>query len=98
MSTLSPVSPINSRAASMINSAIKPLIGKGCKIDRLQLYVNWKSDIARQRVVRTDFGELRIHSDSLVPKGVAYVIEDPGRVGRGFAWVLKQGPSKKKKR
>ena len=75
-------------AVSMINAAIKPLVDKGCKIERLKLYVCPQSVIAQHQLILTAFGDLRVHPGDYVPKGKAYVIEDPGRGNGGFAWVL----------
>lgn len=73
----------------MIEGAIKPLIRKGSRIGKLQLYVNDNSSIAQHVSVRTIFGELRIHPSAFVTQGVAFVREDFGRGKIGFAWITK---------
>lgn len=81
MSTLVP------RAEQMIHDALDFLVHKGCSIERLKMVVCADAPIAKYRMISTRFGMLRIDPDPFVRKGLAYVIEDPGRTGRGFAWV-----------
>ncbi|ULO08918.1 hypothetical protein H1230_09160 [Paenibacillus sp. 19GGS1-52] len=81
MSTLSPIHP---KAVSIINDAIKPLLINGCKIESLQLYVCYQSEIAQHETIETEYGALSIRPSNYIPKGFSYVREDPGQ---GFSWV-----------
>ncbi|MEC0370866.1 hypothetical protein [Paenibacillus chibensis] len=78
---------MNPKAVQMIESALGPLIRSGCRIERIQLVVCPGAEIATHQSVRTRFGDIRIKPDGYVKKGLSYLIEDPGRKGRGFAWV-----------
>lgn len=84
--------PIHPRAMDMINRAIRPLLSpsKGCSIDSLKMCVCPDADIAKYESVETSFGSLRITTNPYITKGVAYVVEDPGRGEIGFAWVTRQ--------
>lgn len=84
MSTLKP------KAQEMIYNALVPLICKGCKIENLKLVVCPSAPISQNQTIDTRFGVLRVEPGIYVPKGVAYVIEDPLRKGFGFAWVSKR--------
>ncbi|MEK3987441.1 hypothetical protein MHB77_29350 [Paenibacillus sp. FSL K6-3166] len=84
MSTLSPIHP---QAVNMINMALSKVIRKGGKIERMQLYVCPRSELAQHYIIKTAFGDLRIHPGDFVPKGYSYLLEDPGGDKRGFAWV-----------
>lgn len=79
MSTLSPIHP---RAVSIINDAIKPLLINGCKIESLQLYVCYQSEIAQHETVETAYGALRIRPSYYISKGFSYV-----RGEQWFSWV-----------
>ncbi|MEC0092863.1 hypothetical protein [Paenibacillus macquariensis] len=92
MSTVSAVSTIDPRVVLMINRAIKPLINTGCKIERLQMNVCPHSEAAQHQTIDTAYGSLRVNPNGYVPAGLAYVIEDAGRVGGGFAWVSRRKP------
>lgn len=78
---------MNQRALQMIDNALFPLIRNGRRIDRIQLYVCASSPIAEYSVIKTKFGLLRVNHEEHAKKGLAYLLEDPGKVGRGFAWV-----------
>lgn len=80
---------IHPKAVQMINEALKPIIKSGRRIEHLQLYVCLASKLAEHTTVQTAFGELRISPGEYVPKGYSYIIEDPGMMKRGFAWVSK---------
>lgn len=84
MSTLKP------KAQEMIYNALAPLICNGCKIENLKLVVCPSAPISQNQTIDTRFGVLRVEPGIYVPKGVAYVIEDPLRKGFGFAWVSKR--------
>lgn len=84
------VQMIKPKAMQMINEAISPLVRRGRRIDRMKLVVCPSAAIASLEMVQTKYGPLRIVPDGHVPKGVSYVIEDPGQVGRGFAWVSRR--------
>ncbi|WP_341347087.1 hypothetical protein [Paenibacillus sp. FSL H3-0469] len=88
MSQLS-TKPIHPGAMDMINRAIRPLLSpsKGCSIDRLKICVNPQADIAEYESIQTSFGALRVSINPYVTKGVAYVVEEPGRGEIAFAWV-----------
>lgn len=84
MSTLSPIHP---QAVNMINMALSRVIRRGRKIERMQLCVCSRSELAQHQIVKTAFGDLRIHTGDFVPKGYSYLMEDPGGDNRGFEWV-----------
>lgn len=71
----------------MINMALSKVIRKGGNIERMQMHVCPRSELAQHQVIQTDFGDLRIHLNDFVPKGYSYLLEDPGGDKRGFAWV-----------
>lgn len=75
------------RALQMIEEALVPLIRSGRRIERIQLYVCPESKIAEVNEIHTRFGTVRIKKDDYARKGLAYLLEDPGMKGRGFAWV-----------
>lgn len=76
------VSPIHPRAVSMINDAIRPLLYKGCKIESLQLYVCYQSEIAQHETIETAYGALRVQPSYYISKGFSYV-----QGGKWFSWV-----------
>lgn len=78
---------MNPKAVQMIETALGPLIRKGCRIERLKLVVCPHAPIAQHTKINTRYGQLRVEPDNYVRKGLSYMIEDPGRKGRGFAWV-----------
>jgi hypothetical protein len=78
---------ISSKAQAMIEYALSPLIRKGCRIERLAMNVCPDSPIAQMDKVRTKYGQLRIVPNIFLPLGKTYIIEDPWRKRRGFAWV-----------
>jgi hypothetical protein len=84
MSTLSPIHP---QAVKMINKALADVIRRGRKAERMQLYVSLRSELAQHHIIKTAFGDLRIHPGDFVPKGYSYLLEDPGGDKRGFSWV-----------
>lgn len=71
----------------MINIALNQVIRRGRRIERMQLYVCPRSELAQHQIVKTAFGDLRIHPGDFVPKGYSYLMEDPGGDKRGFEWV-----------
>lgn len=75
------------RAMQMIEDAIGSMIKKGIRVERIQMIVCPEAPISKINAIETRFGILRVKSDGFVPKGMSYLIEDPGRRGRGFAWV-----------
>lgn len=84
MSTLIP------KAAQMVDDALRRVIQKGSKLENLKLMVCPSAPISQNQTIETRFGVLRIEPGMYVPKGVAYIIEDPLRKGFGFAWVSKR--------
>lgn len=84
MSTLSPIHP---QAVQMINMALSKVIRRGRRIERMQLYVCPRSELAQHHVIQTSFGDLRIHPGENLSKGYSYLLEDPGGDQRGFEWV-----------
>ncbi|MEK3945008.1 hypothetical protein [Paenibacillus sp. FSL H3-0310] len=87
------VKSIHPRAVEMITQAIRPLLYKGCKIESLQLYVCYQSEVAQHETIDTAFGKLRVRASYYIPKGFSYIREDPGS---RFSWVtLKQSKEKK---
>lgn len=85
-------SPIHPRAVDMINSAVQLLLSKDkeCKIEHLKLWVCHDSVLAQHGSIPTAFGLLRVCPGNYVTKGVAYVVEDPGRGKMGFTWVTRR--------
>ncbi|MFK7692883.1 hypothetical protein [Paenibacillus sp. HJGM_3] len=83
---------MNEKALQLIHDALRPhmRIGSGVDLSRLRLMVCPLSDIAKRDYVNTEYGRLRIWPAEYVPKGFAYIIEDPGRIGRVFAWVRRK--------
>lgn len=81
---------MNPRALKMIEDALEPLIRKGRKIERIQLYVCPDSPIAMFQQIQTRFGVLRVKPDDMTTKGLAFLLEDPGMRNRGFAWVSRR--------
>ncbi|MGG1673302.1 hypothetical protein ACIFOE_22225 [Paenibacillus sp. NRS-1783] len=81
---------ISHKAQGLVELALGPLIQSGAPIERLALIVSQKSEIVQHQSMETQFGTLRIEPGIYVPKGLAYIIEDPGRRGRVFAWVIRK--------
>lgn len=81
---------MNARALGMIEGAIAPIIARGRKIERLKMVVCPDADIASHMNISTRYGSLRVEPNLFCTKGTAYVIEDPGLKGRGFAWVSRR--------
>lgn len=88
---------MNPRALTMIEDALHPLIKKGRRVERIKLVVSFDAPISSLPSVQTRFGSVRVVPDDLVRKGLAYLLEDPGLPGRGFAWVF-QAPAPKVER
>ncbi|MNK79712.1 hypothetical protein D3C87_993880 [compost metagenome] len=88
---------MNPRALQMIEEALGPMIRSGCRIERIKLVVCPTSLIASFEVIRTKFGDVKVEPDDLVRKGLSFLMEDPGRKGRGFVWVSGYTPDVQKK-
>lgn len=81
----------------MIEAALAPILRKGVSIERMSLVVCPESQISKMQMVQTRFGFLVISPGEFIPKGVSYLIEDQGRVGRSFGWVsIPKGYGKQK--
>jgi hypothetical protein len=78
------------KAIELIENRLKPSMLRGRRIDRIVLYVSNESKIAELASVETIYGTLRICSNDRIPKGVSYIMEDPGEIGRAFAWVVRK--------
>lgn len=78
---------LDPRALYMIETALAPIMRKGVSIERMSLVVCPESRIAKMQMVQTRFGFLVISPGEFIPKGVSYLIEDQGRIGRAFGWV-----------
>lgn len=78
---------MNPKALKMIEDALFPLIRNGRKIERIRLFVCPSSPISEEHWILTRYGKLRVHPDDMTKKGLAFLLEEPGRCGRGFAWV-----------
>ncbi|WP_059048708.1 hypothetical protein [Paenibacillus senegalimassiliensis] len=78
---------IHPKALSMIEGALEPVIRSGRDINKLRLYVFPDSPLAELSSIHTRFGDLKVKQDDYSRKGIAYILEDPGRKGRGFYWV-----------
>jgi hypothetical protein len=74
-------------ALKMIHEALGPIIAAGRSIDRIKLMVCPSSQMAEYRFIDLDYGRLWVVANQNLPKGYSYLIEDPGKKGRGFAWV-----------
>lgn len=80
---------MNPRALQMIEDALGPMVRSGRRIERIKLIVCPESPISEMKSVQTRFGVLEVKPDYMVRKGLAFLMEDPGQKGRGFAWVSK---------
>lgn len=78
---------MNPVALQMIENSLSRLVRMGCPVERLKLVVCPYAEIAKYKTIKTKFGKLRVEPDMFVRKGLSYIIEEPGRKGRGFAWV-----------
>lgn len=78
---------MNPVALQMIEDSLSRLVRRGCPVERLKLVVCPYAEIAKLKTIKTKFGKLRVEPDMFVRKGLSYIIEDPGRKNRGFAWV-----------
>ncbi|OPG98969.1 hypothetical protein B2I21_07375 [Chryseobacterium mucoviscidosis] len=85
---------IHPKAIVLIDRALRPLLESGSRIEDVQLFVSANADIAAYEMIQTGLGKLRVKPECLVPKGVAYLMEDPVRRNRGFAWVNRTNKSK----
>lgn len=74
----------------LIEDKLKPMIKAGRKIERISMHVSPDSKLAELTSIRTDYGSLHINSNAHVPKGVSYLMEEPGEVKRAFAWVIRK--------
>ena len=85
---------MNDKALKMIHDALRPLMRTGSKIEinRMKLMVCPTSRMAELEYIDTAYGRLRIAPGEYIPKGVSYLMEDPGRAGRAFAWVSRKEP------
>ncbi|MGF6356145.1 hypothetical protein ABIE27_004060 [Paenibacillus sp. 4624] len=88
---------ISDKAQMMIENALYRVIRYGSRIKHLKMVVSPSSPLGVTKEIQTKFGPLRIESDPFVPLGKSYIIEDPWRKRRGFAWVseYKQGKGEK---
>jgi hypothetical protein len=75
---------ISHKAIQLIDQALDPLIESGCRIDQIKMVVAAGAEIADRGYVRTKAGVLKVETNSFVPRGRAYLIEDHYR---GFNWV-----------
>lgn len=78
---------MNPVALQMIENSLSRLVRMGRRVERMKLVVCPYAEIAKYKTIKTKFGMLRVEPDMFVRKGLSYIIEDPGRKGRGFAWV-----------
>jgi len=76
-------------AEILICRAIQPIIARGRDIERLRLYVSPESKLTEVDVIETVYGDLKVKVYEYLPKGKAFVMEEPGRTGRGFEWVIR---------
>ncbi|AZS17406.1 hypothetical protein [Paenibacillus lutimineralis] len=79
---------MNARALQLIEGALAPLIRKGCRIERIKMFVSEDAPLAANQSVRTRFGELKISINEYASRGTAYLLEEKYK---GFAWVVKKG-------
>lgn len=75
------------KAVEIIELKLQPFIRSGCPIEKVQLVVCYKAQIANEKSISTIYGMLRVEPSVNVPSGYSYLIEDPGRRGRRFSWV-----------
>lgn len=78
---------MNEKAMQMIEEQLGKMIDLGRRIEQLVIYVSPASLISAQSKVETKYGPIRVVSNPFCPKGVSYIMEDPGDVGRRFEWV-----------
>lgn len=78
---------LNLRALQLIENAFVKMLKSGCRSEHVSFVVYPQAEIASYKSVRTRYGEIRISSDGFLRKGLSYLIEDPGRKSRAFAWV-----------
>ncbi|WP_138225694.1 hypothetical protein [Paenibacillus algicola] len=86
---------IHPKAMHMIHNALGRLIDQGRNIERISMVVCTEAPISVEKEIQTQYGMLKIQPDGFVPRGVSYLIEDPGRRNRGFAWVSSSTIAKK---
>ncbi|WP_144940140.1 hypothetical protein [Paenibacillus sp. 32O-W] len=84
---------VNFKAIELIELELAPILKKGKDIRNMKLMVCPTSEIARHSSVETRFGKLIIAPGEYIPKGYSYIIENPGKRGRSFAWVTKKKSS-----
>lgn len=78
------------RAIYLIESALKPMIEAGRKIDRLVMYVSAESSWSDIGFIKTNYGPLRICTNPYMKLGTSYIMEEPGKKGRAFSWVTRR--------
>lgn len=79
-----------SKVIELIESTLAPIMRKGKDIRDIKLMVSPTSEIAKHSFIETRFGQLNIAPGEYIPKGYSYLIENPGKRGRSFAWVTKK--------
>ncbi|GBF73070.1 hypothetical protein PA598K_01355 [Paenibacillus sp. 598K] len=78
---------MNERVIAYIEYKLRPMLKSGKHIGRLVLYVSRQADIAEDHII-TKFGRLRVAVGEYIPKGYAYILEQPlSKGGLGFVWV-----------
>lgn len=78
---------ISDIAAKIIMDALNPIIERGRKIERISLVVSSESKLATIPALPTDHGDLKVKVSTYVPKGVSYLLEDPGQGVQAFDWI-----------
>lgn len=77
------------KALAMIEATLKPILEAGRDINRLVMYVSDSSRLAKEGLAETKYGCIPIVANTKLPQGAAYIMEDAGRIGRAFGWIIK---------
>lgn len=75
------------RANKLINTELARIIKNGCPLENLKLHISPHSPLASQSIMESAYGNLKLHVSHYIPKGIAYIINNPGQVPGGFAFV-----------
>jgi hypothetical protein len=81
------------KAIQLIEASLKPMIEKGRKLERISIYVSVDSKLAQLKSIDTMYGSLQIRPNTFIPKGTSYLMENSGKPGRAFNWVVRNGMS-----
>jgi hypothetical protein len=82
---------LSPRALAIINNILEGLIRSGSKTANITLFVSADAQLATEFSIPTDFGELAVKISNYSPKGLAYIMGNPGHIPREFVWVSRGG-------